>query len=162
MDASLINLFREHVNDNDLKVFRRRVKACEELRGHIGLPDESAYLWRTVIAFQDYPFATSGRGKDHTGATKFKYTVSKEGKAGGRHYAGEEIPGYGNEMWVIKDGQRAGKSISRSTVDLAFQNALEVQEKEGYVSGPRKLGVPGARSTLYVLFIRFGVITDTM
>ena len=51
------------------------------------------------------------------------------------------------------------KSISRSTVDLAFRNALEEQGRVGFVSGPRKLGVPGVRSNLYAIFLRFGIIT---
>ena len=50
------------------------------------------------------------------------------------------------------------KSISRSTVELALKNALEEQQMSGYVSGPRKLGVPGVRSNLYAMFLRFGVI----
>ena len=35
----------------------------------------------------------------------------------------------------------------------------EEQGREGFVSGPRKLGVPGARSNLYAMFLRFGIIT---
>ena len=142
-----------------IKLFRSRQRACEELKAHLNLPDVSIYLWQAVVAFQHYPFTTLGRGKDHTGATKFSYEVSAEGKAGGRHYDGPSVDGYGNEMWVTVAGEKREKSISRSTVDLALKSALQVQEAEGYVSGPRRLSTPGAHSYLYALFLRFGVIS---
>ena len=85
--------------------------------------------------------------------------MSAEGKAGGRHYEGESVDGYGNEMWITTGGVKREKSISRSTVELALKNALEEQERAGFVSGPRKLNTPGAHSYLYALFLRFGVIT---
>ena len=134
--------------------YRARKKACEELRSAIGAENQSMALWKTVIAFQHYPFTTAGRGKEHIGATKFKYTVSEESGRGGHHYDGESIPGFGNEMIVTGHD----KSISRSTVELALKNALTEQERSGFVSGPKKLMVPGAASYLYVMFIRFGVI----
>ena len=139
-----------------IKLYRSRKSAVEELQAHIDLPDELDYLWKTVIAFQLYPFKTSGRGNNHSGATKFKYTVTRSTGAGGRHYAGVEVPSYGNEIWI--EGKE--KSISRSTVDLAYRNGRAEQESFGFVSGPRKLGVPGSRSYLYAMFLRFGVITS--
>ena len=54
------------------------------------------------------------------------------------------------------------KSISRSTVDLALRTALTVQAQEGFVSGPKKLNIPGAGSYLFPLFVRFGVITSSV
>lgn len=91
------------------------------------------------------------------------YEVSRTSRAAGRHYNGQSIPGYGNELWIIMlpTGERKKKSISRSTVDLAYRNALEEQERSGFVSGPRKLCVPGVRSNLYAMFLRFGLIKDT-
>lgn len=141
-----------------IKLYRTRQGACENLQSAIGTEDQSIALWHCVIAFQNYPFTTSGRGKDHTGAAKFSYIVS-QGGPGGRHYNGESVDGYGNEIWVTVAGDKKKKSISRSTVDLALRNALAEQESLGCVSGPRKLGVPGSRSYLYALFLRFGVIT---
>ena len=146
---SVYNLDTMSAECERIRIYRQRKKSVEELAAHLGKIDQSVYLWRTIIAFQAYPFSTAGRG------IKFMYEVSKEGKAGGRHYEGENVDGYGNELWVVKDGQRAGKSIARSTVDLAFRNALEM---EGNVKGPKALGVPGAGSYLYPLLIRFGVI----
>ena len=134
-----------------IRLYRKRKKTVEELNAHLGLPDVSLYLWRTIIAFQGYPFTTSGRGSRP--GIRFTYEVSKSGSAGGRHYQGETVEGYGNEMWIIRDGQRSEKSISRSTVDLALKMALEKE-----ITGPKALGLPGAGSYLYPMFIRFGVI----
>lgn len=117
--------------------------------------DCSVALWKTVIAFQDYPFKTAGRGKDKTGATKFTYEVSEPGGNGGRKYSGQSVEGFGNELWISVDGVKKDKSISRSTVDLAYKNA---QRLGGCIRGPKALGVPGAGSYLYSLFLRFGVI----
>lgn len=135
-----------------IKLFRARQKAVSGLHTHLHLPDVSLYLWKTVIAFQSYPFHTSGRGSRE--GVKFTYEVSKSTTGGGRRYEGEQVEGFGNEMWIIKDGQKSEKSISRSTVDLALKNA---REKE--IKGPKALGIPGAGSYLYPMFIRFGVIT---
>ena len=139
-----------------IKLFRSRKAAVEELALHIDLPDVSEYLWKCVCLFENYPFQTSGRGKEHKNATKFRYTVTRSAGAGGRHYAGVDVPGYGNEIWI--EGKE--KNISRSTVDLAYRNGRAEQENCGFVSGPRKLGVPGSRSYLYAMFLRFGVITS--
>jgi len=139
-----------------IKLFRSRKAAVDELALHIDLLDVSEYLWRCICVFENYPFQTYGRGKDHSGATKFRYTVTRSTGAGGRHYAGADVPGYGNEIWI--EGKE--KSISRSTVDLAYRNGRAEQERYGFVSGPRKLGVPGSRSYLYAMFLRFGVITS--
>ncbi len=49
---------------------------------------------------------------------------------------------------------RKNKSITRSSVEIAYQKVLEL---EGIVTGPKKLGVFGA-SYLYPVFIRIGVI----
>ena len=119
--------------------------------------DASLHLWHLIITYEGTTFVTTGRGSRP--GVEFTYEVSRSSRAAGRHYAGQSIPGYGNELWIISsDGQRKKKSISRSTVDLAYRNAVEEQEREGFVSGPRKLGVPGVRSNLYAMFVKFGVI----
>ena len=64
------------------------------------------------------------------------------------------MQGYGNELWVVMDGEKKEKSISRSTVELGFQKYLAVLEKERAVTGPKKLGVFGA-SYLLPMFQRF-------
>lgn len=136
-----------------IRRFRARHFALETFHDHIGLPDASLYLWKTIIAFQGYPFTTSGRGSKP--GIKFIYEVSTAGKAGGRHYAGESVEGYGNELWIttLPDKVRKEKSISRSTVDLALKNAREQE-----IKGPKALGLPGAGSYIYPMLVRFGVI----
>lgn len=119
--------------------------------------DASLHLWHLIIDHEGTTFVTAGRGSRP--GIEFTYEVSRSSRAAGHHYTGKSIPGYGNELWIITaDGQRKKKSISRSTVELAYRNALEEQEQSGFVSGPRKLGVPGVRSNLYAMFAKFGVI----
>lgn len=144
-----------------IRHFRARKKAVEELAVHLHFPDANVYLWKCVVAFHGYPFLTSGRG-NRTG-TRFTYEVSKPSTGGGRRYAGETVEGYGNEMWIttLPDKIRKEKSISRSTVDLALRTALNVQAQKGFVSGPKKLNVPGAGSYLYPMLVRFGVINSS-
>jgi hypothetical protein len=134
-----------------IRLFRTRQKAVEELNVHIGLPDQSVYLWKAVVAFQSYPFTTSGNG--NRPGTKFTYEVSKPTTGGGRRYAEENVEGFGNELFISSGGEQLKKSISRSTVDLALRTALEKD-----IKGPKALGIPGAGSYLYPMFVRFGVI----
>lgn len=136
-----------------IRRFRASRFALDTFHAHIGLPDQSLYLWKAVVAFQGYPFTTSGRGS--CPGIKFTYEVSTEGKAGGRHYIGESVQGYGNELWIttLPDKARKEKSISRSTVYLALRKALEKE-----IKGQKALGIPGAGSYLYPMFVRFGVI----
>lgn len=56
----------------------------------------------------------------------------------------------GGELFV----SRREKSITKATVELAFQRALELGAD---TTGPKKLGVFGA-SYLYPIFLRLGVI----
>ena len=51
---------------------------------------------------------------------------------------------------------RKEKSVTRATVMQAFRKAREVQQTEGFVSGPKKLRTFGA-SYLYAVFLRLGV-----
>ena len=118
------------------------------------------YLWKAIIAFEHYPFQLLGCGEDHSMAIKFTYETSTTSSAGGRHYSGISVKGYGNEMWIVIDGEKREKSISRFIVELELKNALEEQKKSGFVSNPRKLETPGCRSYLYSIFLRFGVITS--
>ena len=141
------NLDQTTVNADRHRVFRRRVKAVKELQDHIGLPDEMEKLWKAIIAFENYPFRTSGR--DNRKGVRFTYTVSRSSGAGGRHYNGSAVAGYGNEIFI----RGKEKSISRSTVELAYKKAQEL----GIVKGPKALGIPGSGSYLYPIFLRLGV-----
>lgn len=141
---------------------RKRKKAVAELQEKIergSEADQKLALWKCICLFSNYPFSTAGRKtKDGgKGGIRFRYTVSSPGGSGGRHYDGESVEGFGNEMWISTAGGDKKKSISRSTVDLAFARALELG---GVVSGPRALNIPGAHSYLYPIFVRFRVITE--
>lgn len=107
------------------KLYRERKKACELLRKEPGIPGACGNLWNAVVAFQGYPFKTSK-------GLKFSYTVK------------------GGELFF----SRREKSITRATVELAYQRAVEMG---GIVEGPKKLSVFGA-SYLYPVFVRLGVI----
>ncbi len=82
-------------------------------------------LWEALLLFQSCPFHTAK-------GLEFSYTVK------------------GGELFV----SRKEKSITRSSVEMAFRRALAL----GEVSGPKKLRVFGA-SYLYPVFLRLGVIT---
>jgi gamma-glutamyltranspeptidase len=58
------------------------------------------------------------------------------------------------KLFITSGGEQLKKSISRSTLDLALK---KTREKE--ITGPKALGVPGAGSYLYAMFMRFGLIT---
>ena len=60
----------------------------------------------------------------------------------------------GGEMFV----ERKETSITKATIMLAFQKAIQIQNEQGCVSGPKKLGSFGA-SYLYPIFLRIGFIT---
>lgn len=112
-------------------------------------------LWKAIIELEGQSFTTFGRGSRP--GISFSYVISRASeKGGGRRYAGESVPGYGNELWIVgEDGVRHKKSISRSTVELGYGRAME---KDGDVPGPKALGTPGAGSYLYAIFREMGVI----
>lgn len=145
------NLDETTVNADRHRVFRKRVKAVEELQRRFDFPDEMEKLWLAIIAFEGYPFMTAGRGSRE--GIQFKYSVSRRCGAGGRHYSGVNIEGYGNEIWIESGGETRKKSISRSTVELGYRRAREMK----VVKGPKALGIPGAGSYLYPVFLRLGV-----
>ena len=104
--------------------------------------DWTEHLWECLVLHQGMPFHTSGRsGK---GSVEFSYTINI-----GRN--GEPT----DELVV--DRKEKSKSLTRSSVNLAFTNALEVQEREGMVKGPKRLRTFGA-SYLYPIFLSWGVI----
>lgn len=82
-------------------------------------------LWDALQVFQSCPFQTAK-------GLEFTYLIK------------------GNEMFF----SRKEKSVTRSTVMIAFQ---KVKELNGNVSGPKKLGCFGA-SYLYPVFIRLGIV----
>lgn len=110
------------------KLYRDRKKACEALRKELENPVAELTcekLWKAIAAFQDYPFRT-GEG------LKFTYKVK--------------------DREILITGKE--ESITRETVNTAFQRALELDRA---VSESQEPGAPGA-SYLYPVFVRLGVI----
>lgn len=150
-DKGVYNLADVSNYAENSKIYRERKAAVSILHDHLGQPDESLCSWRCVCLFQGYPFTTSGRGSRK--GVRFTYEISKAGGAGGQHYEGESIEGYGNELWIISaTGEKREKSISRSSVDYALKIA-----REGDVTGPKQLKIYGA-SYVFSLFRRFGLV----
>lgn len=89
-------------------------------------------LWQAILLFQGCQFITA-KGLEYTYCIK-------------RNHEG----GLGNEILF----SRKEKTITRATVNIAFQRALALG---GEVTGPKKLGVFGA-SYLYPVFVKLGVI----
>ena len=92
------------------------------------------YIWDLILAYAGKPFFTS-RGLPFT----YHQKISRDGTPLGE---------------IVID--RREKTITRSTVFLAYQRALALMSTEGCVSGPKKLGVFGA-SYLYPVFLEIGV-----
>ena len=121
----------------DRQLEERRRQAAEKLRNAIagelaGISPEDTktetFLWNALILYQDVPFVTSKN-------LQFTYSIR------------------GYEMFV----SRKDKSITRSTVNLAFGMAMKLLREDQPISGPKKLGTFGA-SYLYPIFIHIGVI----
>ena len=112
---------------------KTREQADAALRAALsGGGDRDGALWDALIAWQGEMFYTAK-------GLAFTYSIRerRDGALGG-------------EMFI----SRKEKSITQSTVFMAFHKALELG---GQVEGPKKLGTFGA-SYLYPVFIRLGVI----
>lgn len=121
------------------RLYRERqqaVRALEQLKEQVQSEDGGQFsnsqqelldeaLWHTLVLFQKYPFHTAKK-------LEFTYTIK------------------GHEIFV----DRKEKSITKSTVLIAFHKALELGAD---ATGPKKLGTFGA-SYLYPVFVRFGII----
>ena len=103
-------------------------------------------LWECIRAYQGVEFMTSGRGAAHSGAVSFSYQLKISSKSG------QET----EELVITTRAQ--GKTITRSSVELALSRALEVMEQEGRVRGPKKMGQIFGGSYLYAMFVTWGLI----
>ena len=116
----------------------KRTAVAELLEGF-----SEEHLWACIVAFQREPLRTMS-------GLPYSYTL-KEGKHGGLT----------KELWV--DRRENSKSITWSSVRMAFQNVLKMKESlsEGekpYVKRPKALGDIRGISYIYPLFDRFGLI----
>lgn len=93
-------------------------------------------LWDKLITHQGEQFATCGRGS--LPGKLFTYTIK------------------GGEMFI----STKEKSITKASVVMAYQKAVALQEQEGCVTGPKRIGTFGA-SYLYPIFLSLGFITRT-
>ena len=127
----------------DSRKYRERKKRVKELqekifqekKGIISEEETDAALWRTVIAYQGYPFHTIS-------GLPFTYSL-KLGRNGG----------FTKELFVTR--MENSKSLAWSSVRIAFEKA---KEKEGVVARPKELGDIRGVSYVYSLLWRFGVI----
>lgn len=106
--------------------------------GHKAQPltdPEELKLWKSILANQGRSFSTSGRGKRP--GNLFSYTIR------------------GAEMFV----DRRAKSITRSTILIAYRKVLEIEARGGSITGPKTIGVHGD-SYIYAIFKALGVIRD--
>lgn len=87
-------------------------------------------LWDVIVLHEGCPFYTFKN-------LEFTYRVS------------------GGEIFI--DRKQKSKSITKSTVFMAYRIAKQRMEEDGFVKGPKKLETFGA-SYLYPMFIHFGII----
>ncbi len=93
-------------------------------------------LWEAVVAFQGYPFYTAS-------GLPYSYTL-KIGRNGS----------YNKELLV--DRRRESKTLSWSSVSLAFRSAME--KRGEVIVRPKALGDIRGISYIYPLLYRFGLI----
>lgn len=101
------------------------------------------HLWDCIVVFQGEPFYT-------VSGLPYSYTL-KTGKRGGLT----------KELWV--DRRENSKSITWSSVRMAFENVLKIKkelpkDQKPYVKRPKALGDIRGISYIYPLFSRFGLI----
>ena len=137
------------VGADRIRLMRERKAACKNLRLSISsltdfcgndkldcnenkFTELDQMLWEVLLMHENFAFTTA-RG------LKFKYTIK------------------GGELFVNR--KENSKSLTKSSIFMAFHNAIRLQYQDGFVKGPKKLGTFGA-SYLYAIFIKFGIITD--
>ncbi len=127
--------------------YRDRVKTLKELKRVVdNSPNEwASVLWRCLILYQGQKFRTLGRGLSEAGAVTFTYKLKVSSKTG-------ELT---DEL--IFSTREKGKTITKSSVERAFEKAIAIQSEYGFVPGPKKLGTFGA-SYLYAIFLKWGII----
>lgn len=147
-NVTAYNLPDRSVNADREARYRERRNALKSLKEAIVMErDYTELLWNCILLYQGQKFRTSGRGEKHIGAVGFTYEVKTSAKTG---KLTDEI---------LFSTREQGKTVTRSSVELAMKNALEIQKKDGCVSGPKKIGGFGS-SYLYAVFLKWGIITS--
>jgi len=101
---------------------------------HTVTGEKDDYIWSLLLQHAGETFLTA-RGLPFT----YHQKISRTGVALGK---------------LVID--RKEKTITRNTVLLAYEKALELMKSEGCVSGSKKLGVFGA-SYIYPVFLALGI-----
>lgn len=122
------------VNADGVRLYKKRKKAVEELKRVTSMEN----LWECIVVFENYPFKTIS-GLDFT----YIFKLNRYGKKG-------------NEILV----SRKAKTITRSSVEIAFDKVMETGALPVKMATPKELNVFGA-SYIYPLFIRFGLVEHT-
>ena len=143
------NLEDRSVSADRIARYRERQKALKALKSTLSRSDDwQEALWNCIVLYQVQKFKTSGRGSEHKGAVGFTYSLKTSGRTGEK------------TAELVFSTREQGKTVTRSSVERAFETAIEIQQAEGYVSGPKKIGGFGA-SYLYAIFLKWGVIKDS-
>ena len=132
------------------KTVNTEKKGNAELSVDSGAASWRAKLWTAITLYQNFKFKTAGRGKDHKGAVEFTYSLKISSRTG---ETTDEL---------IISTRPDGKSITRSSVELALTKAVEVQAECGCVKGPKACGQIFGISYLYAIFLHWGIITSTL
>lgn len=130
---TIYNLEESTLLAERLRKYRSRKAAVRQLAVDLygGDPEQmQETLWNTLICFEGYPFKTAK-------GLRYYYTVK------------------GNEIFF----SRKEKSVTRASVSIALETAMELQKTGSSITGPKMLRCFGA-SYLYPVFIRLGVICD--
>ena len=77
------NLTDRTVNADRTARYRERVKAIEDLKSIIqSNGDWRDALWNNIELYEGQRFKTSGKGKEHSGAVRFKYSIKVSSRTG--------------------------------------------------------------------------------
>ena len=127
---------------------KARTNAVEQLKAAIKTGDYTDPLWNCVKEWQGVEFKTLGRGKAHTGSVPFTYELKVSSRTGLE------------TSELIISTREKGKTITRSSVELALERYLELMAECGYVKGPKSAGQVFGASYLYAVFLAWKIIRD--
>ncbi len=130
---TIYNLEESTLVAERLRKYRSRKTAVVQLVSALNdgdLPHLEEMLWNTLAAFEGYHLKTAK-------GLRYYYTMK------------------GNEIFF----SRKEKSVTRASVTIALETAIELQKTGTSITGPKMLRCFGA-SYLYPVFQRLGVIRD--
>ena len=132
-----------------VQLLRECIERGQDWKENDGTDGTDGVLWKCITLYAGQKFKTAGRGRSHRGSVGFTYELKVSSRSG--------LP---TDELVISSREN-GKTITRSSVELALERMLEIQQREGYVKGPKAAGQIFGASYLYAVFLKWGVITDS-